>query len=143
MVGGDSAGGSFELARLIDEYGEFLISDLSVYHGIKPWQIIDGSYSPRALLAYIKNLPLDSATVSAIRGGPEFRNWNANMYMLANLVDAVNHNTYVLTAANSSKKKPKQPEPVKRPDAKKPKSNGGLFAHMARTAFNAQTKKGS
>lgn len=137
MDGGDSAGGSGELARLIDEHGESIVSDLSTYHGIKPWQILDGTYPPRVLLAYIAKLPIDSATAASLRGGDQFRGWDVNTYVLANIFDAVQSNTYAFIAANS-KKKPPKPEPMPRPSNKKAKKKdpaNNKFAAMARLAF--------
>lgn len=59
------------------------------------------------------------------------------MYMLANVIDAINQNTFVLVSANS-KRKPKRPEPIMRPSVKQKQKapGGGLFAQMARMAFN-------
>jgi len=83
------------------------------------------------------NLPLRCNFIAEVRGGPEFRGWDQEMYMLANVVDGVNSNTYVNLAANSDKKhRPKPPELVKRPeDAKKKREAGQTqFAAMARMA---------
>jgi hypothetical protein len=105
--------------------------------------LIPGSgLSARKALALIKTLPLDSATVASLQGGEEFRGWDSHMYMLANVIDAINQNTYVLVSANS-KRKPKRPEPIPRPAKQKSKKpGGGLFAQMARTAFmNSQAAK--
>lgn len=98
--------------------------------------------SPREALAIIRNLPLDSATVASIRGGPQFRGWDNSVYMLANVVDAIKENTYAFVAANS-KRKPQKPKPVERPAAKKKRTNplANRFAMMARVARqNAEAK---
>jgi hypothetical protein len=135
LDGGDSAGGSRELAQLIDQYGEFLVADLKRYYQIDLRDIMkDGSgLSPRLVLCYVRALPLESATVAAMRGGDQFRGWNQELYMLANLLDAVRENTYAFVAANS-KKKPKAPEPVQRPE-KQQKKKTSLFAAMARAEW--------
>src|SRR5690606_11980046 len=108
----------------------------------KPWEILDGTYSPKLLLSYIRNLPLGSATVAALRGGDEFAGWDPHMYMLANIVDAIQTNTYAFVAANS-KRKPKPPKPIQRP---KTKTNGmnseqARFAALARIARANAAKK--
>lgn len=149
MVGGDSGGGSRQLAELIDEHSDAIVSDLSIYHGIKPWEIIDGPYPPRLLLAYITNLPEDSATMASLRGGPEHRGWDMKTHLLASIFDAVQNNTYVLVSANS-KRKPKPPQPIPRPKVKERKKNpkANKFAAMARLARRravrqAETVKGT
>lgn len=53
--------------------------------------------------------------------------------MLADLIDAVQHNTYAFVAANS-KRKPKVPTPYERP-TKKAKQKVSLFAAMARRHY--------
>lgn len=143
MVGGDSAGGSAELARLIDEHGECIVSDLRVYHGVNLRDVlIPGSgVSPKLILSYIRNMPMASATAAALRGGDQFRGWDIQTYMLANIVDAVQQNTFAFVSANS-KKKPKAPEPVERPAQKKQKSNPrqNTFAAMARMAYRKKER---
>lgn len=124
---------------MINKHGECIVADLSRYHGIKPWEILDGTYSPKVLLAYIRNLPLDSASMAAIRGGPEFIGWDPHMYMLANIVDAIQTNTYAFVAANS-KRKPKAPTPVKRPK-QKGNPEQARFAALARIARANAIKK--
>lgn len=136
MERGDSAGGSAELAKLIDEHGEAIYFDFLRY---TPFEIDDvlvpgSGLTARKALAIIRNLPLDSATVASIRGGVEFKGWDNHLYMLANLVDAVKENTYVFVAANA-KRKPKPPKPIDRPTAKQKKNPlGNRFAMMARIA---------
>lgn len=89
----------------------------------------------RKALVFIRNLPLDSATSASLRGGDEFREWDGQMYMLANLIDAVKENTHVFVSANS-KRKPKAPKPMPRPETKGAKKNqNNMFAAMARAAY--------
>lgn len=98
--------------------------------------------SPREALVIIRNLPLDSATVASIRGGTQFRGWDNHMYMLTNIADAVQWNTYAVVAANS-KRKPKAPKPLDRPKASSKRSTpmGNRFAAMARIARMNGEKK--
>jgi hypothetical protein len=76
-------------------------------------------YSPRQLILLIKGLPLESATVAAMRGGDEFRGWNLDRYLLTSVIDSIRENTYVFIAANS-KRKPSPPESAYRPKDKTP-----------------------
>ena len=82
----------------------------------------DSGYAPRRVLTLIKQRPLESRTVSALRGGEQFNGWGVDRYLMASVVDAINQNTYAFVSANS-KKKPKAPEPVKRPEQGKQKTN--------------------
>lgn len=135
MGRGEPAGGSLRLAELIDQYGEHLVADLKRYYQIDLWDVlVDGSgLTPRKVLLYIRGLPAESATVAAMRGGPQFYGWGVEMYMLANLLDAVRENTYATMMAAGPKKKPKPPEPFQRPGKEKKSSN--LFVQMARAAY--------
>lgn len=137
-----SAGGSFELAGLIDEHGECILSDLKAYYGVDLLDVLipESGLTPLRVLAYIRNLPVGSATLAAIRGGEQFRDWDVQTYMLANIVDVINHNTYAFVAANS-KKKPKPPKPVDRPVSRVPSNPiANKFAAMARIV-HARSKK--
>jgi hypothetical protein len=112
-----AAGGSFQLAELIDKYGEHIYRDLHEYAGgLNLVEILrDGSgYSPRQILLLIQGLPLQSATVAMMRGGQEFRGWDQDRYLSAALFDAVKENTFAFISANS-KRKPPAPEPMWRP----------------------------
>lgn len=133
MAGGHAAGGSSGLAELIDQHGELIYSDLHTHCGglnlVTALQPGSG-YSPRQILILIKNLPLGSATKAAMRGGSEFDGWDIDRYLRASLIDAVNVNTHVLISANS-KRKPKAPEPMYRPDNMKPKKKANMFSVMA------------
>ena len=94
------------------------------------------------VIAYVRNLPLDSATSAHLRGGDEFRGWDVHSYLLANLIDAVNSNTYAFVSAHS-KRKPKAPEPFTRPKSKVKKKNplANKFAAMARIAYQSNKKR--
>lgn len=121
MDGGDSAGGSSGLAELIDKFGEQILADLQSEYGVNLAQALrpGGGYSPRTILVLIRQLPPESRTVAAMRGGEQFHGWGADRYLLANVVDAINYNTYALVSANA-KRKPKAPVPTERP-SKTPK----------------------
>jgi hypothetical protein len=142
--GGDAAGGSRELAKLIDQYGEYLVADLKRFYNVDLADVIDGAggLSPRRVLAYIQSLPMESATHAAVRGGDQFRGWDMHTYLLAQIIDSIRENTHTFVSANS-KKKPKAPEPFPRPEKKRQKGN--LFSTMARAAFlkNRNTDGGS
>lgn len=143
MDGGDPAGGSSELAELIDKFGEHIVSDLRRYYGVNLSDVLveESGLSPRLVIAYIRNLPIDSATAAALRGGDQFRGWDTQTYLLAAVVDAVNQNTFAFVSANS-KKKPKAPEPIERPE-QKTKTNplASKFAAMARIARKSAIKR--
>lgn len=133
MDGGDAAGGSAELARLIDRCGECIAADFQHYYGLDLRDVLrpGSGLSPRRALALIRRLPLESATTAALRGGDEFRGWGMDRYLLATLIDAVRENTHAFIAANS-KKKPRPPKPVDRPDLTvRARQQLNLFAVMA------------
>lgn len=103
--------------------------------------------SPRWVLMHIKNLPQDSATVSEIRGGQQFRGWDTERYQLALIADSIRALLYVFIVAHTdkNKRKPKPPEPWPTPDQKtrqrKQQSTPGSFAHMAATQIAAVRRK--
>lgn len=144
MAGGHAAGGSLQLAGLIDEYGEHIYRDLHEYAG--GLNLVDAlregsGYSPRQILILIKGLPLESATSAAIRGSQEFRGWGIDRYLRANLTDAVRQNTYVLLSANS-KKKPAPPEATYRPkEAVQPKKQNPNNPFAQRLAAAKRAKE--
>lgn len=78
-----------------------------------------GRLSPKLALNYVEHLPVDSVTVTALRGGPEFHGWDRQAFLLADLFDAVAHLRHVTLAANSKDpKKVPEPKPYPRPGAK-------------------------
>lgn len=143
MDGGDPAGGSGELARLIDEHGEHIVADLKHHYGVdlKDVLVPGSGLTSRLVLTYLRGLPLGSSFMASVRGGKQFEGWDTQTYMLAHLIDAVRENTYAFICANS-KRKPKAPKPVDRPTVKTPAS-GNQFAAMARLAHARGKKKGT
>lgn len=89
----------------------------------------------------IRQLPPDSRTIASLQGGEQFLGWDADRYLLAALVDAVRENTYAFVSANS-KKKPKQPEPVTRPNkaGRSHQKKNNQFAAMAAAHIAASRK---
>jgi hypothetical protein len=129
--GGDPAGGSGELARLIDRCGESLLADFLTYYRLDLRDVlVPGSgLSARRALALVRQLPIESATVAELRGGPEFRGWGADRYLMARLIEGVEGLFHAFVSANT-KKKPKAPERVARPE-KKQREGGNTFRAMA------------
>jgi len=146
VVGGDPAGGSYGLAGLIDEHGESVLADLQEYYSLNLVDMLrpGSGYSPLHILTLLRQLPVESRTMSALRGGPQFRGWDTKQYFLASLIDAVRENTYAFICSNIQKKSdlPPAPEPVETPDhpakSKKPKQNA--FAQMAARQLAAARK---
>lgn len=64
-----------------------------------------------------------------MQGGEQYQDWNLMAYQMATVIDAINNNTYVLTAANS-KKKPKAPKPAYRPSKEKAKSQNAFRTQL-------------
>ncbi|APD20993.1 tail assembly chaperone [Mycobacterium phage LeoAvram] len=113
MAGGHLTGGSAELAGLIDRYGEHLVPDLKHYYGIDLRELFSEAnpLSPQYVLIHIKHLPIESAFVAAIRGGQEFRGWNADRYALAAIINSIRAGNYMFVMANSDPRKGKPPLP--------------------------------
>ncbi len=146
MVGGDSAGGSAELARLIDRCGEEVTADLQQYYGLDVADVLraNARLSPRRTLVLLRQLPPESATFAALRGGSEFRGWGPDRYLMAQLVDSVRENTFAFISANS-KRKPQAPEPVERPERYAERTRGKNSFRALATAFLGarRAKKGT
>lgn len=148
MAGRDSGGGSLSLAELIDEHGEKIYYDLHQYAGgLNLVHALDyeSGYSPRQIIMLIRNLPIESATVAALRGDDTYRGWGLDRYMTATLIDKLSENNYIHRMANSGKgKKPQPPEAFYRPedsDKKAQQQKPNSFATMAAMYFNAAQKK--
>lgn len=144
-----STGGSTELARLIDGYGEFLIPDLKRYYGmdLRDLFLDDPPWSPRFVLAHIRNLDYGSAYVAEARGGQQYRGWDESRYIAAAEVNSIRTLIYAFILANMNSKKAKKPE-APRPwplpddkDKKKRQDKPGSFAFIARSHIAAVKKK--
>ena len=147
MDGGYPAGGSRELAELIDQYGEYLVPDLKHYYGIDLRDLFSEAspLSPRFVLAYIKNLPLESSFYAEVRGGQKYRGWGEERYMAASELNVLRLLLHVLILANTDPKKTrhKAPEPYPTPDkpAKKQADRPGSFAFIAKQHIAAAKRK--
>lgn len=102
-------------------------------------------YSPRFVLAHINNLWYDSAFIAELRGGQQFRGWDAGQYQQTSLLDAVRVSNYLFLLANRDpkKSKPAPPEPSYTPDQslkKKRADKPGSFAWIAKAHLAAQKK---
>jgi hypothetical protein len=73
--------------------------------GSSPWGV-------RRLLAHINHLPRDSAFSRALRGDQAY--WDEQVELTAQLIDAVNINSYYLLRVNGSTTAA-VPQPTKRP----------------------------
>ena len=115
MDRGEPGGGSIALARLIDQAGEAIVADFQSEYNLNLVDILrTQSHDPMTLLVLVKQLPLGSRTVAALRGGDQFIGWDVDRYFMAQLIDSVNRVAYTVAAANS-KRKPKAPKPTPRP----------------------------
>lgn len=74
------------------------------------------SSSLRKLWVYYHQLPpLNRISRAVLEIEPGTEVWKSTEPLIADLIDAVNYNTYVLTQSNS-KQRVKQPKPYPRPD---------------------------
>lgn len=143
MDGGDSAGGSTELARLIDRYGEILVADLLHYYGVDLRDVfVPGSgLSARRAMTLIKYLPMESAFVAERRGGQHFRGWDEGRYINVAAVNALRGLQHTYVSAHA-KNKPKAPEPFPVPDKRQQnRSKPGSFANLAQARIAAAKRK--
>lgn len=129
MDGVCTGGGSLALASLIDKAGEAIFQDFQDVYGLNLIDMIRDDVPPVEILLLIRGLKLGSRFVAIAQGSPEFTGWDVTQYQLANLIDAVNYTTYVLTAANS-KRKPKAPKPTHRPKKEGRRSNNQFAAQL-------------
>lgn len=91
------------------------------------WEALD--WSPRIVLALVEDLIYapNGAFAASLQGGPEFRGWNKDRHMLAELWDATVAGIYV--AGQSKKKPPTYPRPTKK---QQNRGLGGLMAAIPR-----------
>lgn len=95
--------------------------------------MIRDNVPPGEIILLIRGLKVGSRFVAALRGSPEFTDWNVFAYQMATLIDAVNYVTYAVIASNS-KRKPKEPKPSFRPAkaGQKPKNAFAAQLEMAK-----------
>lgn len=112
-----SGPGSLALDQLTQRVGATCLdADLRRYYRVDLadlWQP-GGRLSPRRVLWLIEHLPEDSATVAAIKGGPEHRPWITLAHLLATVADAIQLGTWATITAHA-RKRPKPPTPLPRP----------------------------
>lgn len=62
-----------------------MLSDLRRYYQVNLLDVFDGEsgLTARVVLWLVEHLPEDSATMGAVRGGPQFRAWTQAMYVAA------------------------------------------------------------
>ncbi|RLK54821.1 hypothetical protein [Actinokineospora cianjurensis] len=109
------APGSLGLDQLADKVGgATLYADLRRYYGIDLADLWHGTLTPRRVLWLIEHLPEDSATVAALRGGPQHRAWTTAAHLLATVADAVQLGTWTTIAAHA-RRRPTPPKPLPRP----------------------------
>lgn len=105
------------LANVYVNHGEALEWDLFKYLGV---DINDPRMTVRRLRNFFERLPSDCETYSDIRETPkEAREWSPEVWMLANIFDAVAHLDWVTLQANSRHGTGKPPKPFPRPPLKK------------------------
>lgn len=109
-----AGGGSLALASLIDKAGEALYQDFQEFYQLNLIHMIRDDVPPTEIMLLIRGLKMGSRFAAQMSGSQEFVGWEVIQYQIANLTDAVNYNTFVLTSANS-KRKPKAPKPTYRP----------------------------
>lgn len=135
-----TGGGSLVLASLIDQAGEALYQDFRSEYGLNFKEFV-ATHPPYETLMLIRGLTLGSRFVSQLQGGEQFQQWNTLAYQMATLIDAVNYVTYAVVAANSQKRKPKQPKPSYRP-SKNTRKSTNMFRTQLDAAKNRKARGG-
>jgi hypothetical protein len=72
------------------------------------YDVFRGRLSPRRVLWLVGQLPQSSAFAASIRGGPEFRPWTSELYVLAAIAN-------LLQAANRQRAGKRSAQPVIKP----------------------------
>lgn len=115
-------GGRRELRRQLELNPDWE-SDLLALYGFDIWDAIDGRVPIRQAVTLINRLSFEPMSIWRAKefGGPELESysryigWDANSYILADVVDAVNSNTSSFIAANSSGNNVPELKPYPRP----------------------------
>lgn len=71
--------------------------------------------TPKIVLAYISELHFTSRYGSAVRGGPQFRNWDETRYATVAMVEAIRALTFTYIQSHTKKSLP-APQPYPTPD---------------------------
>jgi hypothetical protein len=103
-----STGGRRELRRQLEENPDWE-SDLLALYKFDIWDAIDGKVPVRQALQLLTRLTFEPMSVWRAKqlGGPELKDygkfigWDADTYVLADLIDAMNQNTATIIAINS------------------------------------------
>lgn len=104
------------LADVYVNHSEALEWDLFHYWNM---DINDPRLTVRRLRNFVFRLPSTSEVMNDIREVPrEAREWSPELWMLANVYDAIVHLDWV-TVASNSKHAPRPPKPFPRPELKK------------------------
>jgi len=124
-----ATGGSYTLGQLIDDYGAVLAADLAEVYTVDLRDVFGSS--PKWWLNLIVQLPPGSRFYAEKRGGPAFRGWDEDRYVMVAVLNAVRalQWTYV---ASKSKRRPAPMEPFPTPDTARKKDGPGTFAFIAK-----------
>jgi hypothetical protein len=115
--------GSLSLYELLSKHAGPLAADFRRFYRLDICDLFRGRLSPKLALALVEQLPVEAATVTSMRGGPEFVGWDRHAFLMADLFDAVESLVFVTTAANAKDPK-KVPVPRNYPrPGDKPKSS--------------------
>lgn len=140
-------GGRQELRRQLEENPEWE-SDLLALFGFDIWDAIDGRVPIRRAYTLLDRLRHEPNSVWRAKqlAGPElkdfseFLGWDAKVYALADLIDAVNQNTSMLVAVNSESHEVPEVTPYPRPgrqaESEETKENLEDFGSKLLTLFS-------
>ena len=117
-----STGGRRELRRQLEENPEWE-SDLLALYGFDIWDAIDGRVPVRRALQLIDRLGHEPKSIwraktfggSELKDYQKFIGWDANTYLMADMIDAVSLNTLIIMSALSDGKNVPEFEPYPRP----------------------------
>jgi hypothetical protein len=135
------AGGSAALASLIDDFGGVIAADLAEVYHVDLGDVFRGDPRPHWWLNLIVQLPPSSRFYAQRRGGPHFRGWDEDRYLMVGVINAVRSLqwTYV---ASKSKRRPPPPPPFPIPDDVAARKDGpGSFAFIAKQKLAQQRKE--
>ena len=91
----------------------------------------------------VEQLPIGSAYQASLSGGPDYQGWDLSRYLLADVFDAVQQNTFA-TAVVAGAKGLKPPQPWPRPGTKRKSAAGGTpMRQLMKQVQASMTKPGS